>query len=145
MAVPDFQTLMLPMLETLSDGQVRRVIPDVSDVLAARFHLTAEDLEQMLPSGAMPTFINRTHWASTYMSKAELLERPQRGHIQVTRRGLDLLVLRRGGVEGGQSSGVCTTSSCRNDRPMGMATTTAGGSGPTASGWSPAHGFPRPE
>jgi restriction system protein len=76
MAVPDFQTLMLPMLETLSDGQVRRVVPDVSDVLAARFHLTQEDQEQMLPSGAMPTFINRTHWASTYMSKAELLERP---------------------------------------------------------------------
>lgn len=91
MAIPDYQSLMLPMLEALADGQVRRVVPDIADVMAARFRLTTEDLEQMLPSGAMPTFINRTHWASTYMSKAGLLERPKRGHIHITQRGLDLL------------------------------------------------------
>ncbi len=91
MAVPGFQSIMLPMLEVLADGQVRRVVPGVTDVLASRFHLTEEDLAQMLPSGAMPTFINRTHWAATYMSKAGLLERPKRGHVLITQRGLDLL------------------------------------------------------
>jgi restriction system protein len=67
MAVPNFQSLMLPILETLADGLVRRVMPDVSSIIATRFHLTQDDHEQMLPSGAMPTFINRTHWAAAYM------------------------------------------------------------------------------
>jgi restriction system protein len=79
MAVPDYQSLMLPMLETLADGLVRRVVPDVSSILATRFHLTRDDHEQMLPSGAMPTFINRTHWAATYMSKAGWWSAPRTG------------------------------------------------------------------
>ena len=91
MAIPDYQALMLPMLEVLADGDMRRVVPGVSDVLATRFHLTDDELQQMLPSGAMPTFINRTHWAATYMSKAGLVERPKRGHVCITQRGRDLL------------------------------------------------------
>lgn len=84
MAVPDFQTLMLPILDLLSDGQTRRVVPDVTDPLGERFHLTHDDREQMLPSGAMPTFVNRTHWAVTYMGKAGLLSRPARGRVVIT-------------------------------------------------------------
>ena len=51
MGVPAFQSLMLPMLEALSDGQVRRVVPDVANILAARLHLTDDDLAEMLPIG----------------------------------------------------------------------------------------------
>lgn len=79
------------MLEVLADGDMRRVVPGVSDVLATRFHLTDDESKQMLPSGAMPTFIDRTHWAATYMSKAGLVERPKRGHVCITQRGRDLL------------------------------------------------------
>ncbi len=99
MALPAYQTLMLPMLEVLSDGETRRVVPGVSDALAALFHLTSKDLEQMLPSGAMPTFINRTHWAATYMSKAGLVERPKRGHVRITQRGRDLLTTKPGRID----------------------------------------------
>ncbi|MFV2064875.1 MAG: restriction endonuclease [Chloroflexota bacterium] len=91
MAVPGFQALMLPMLELLSDGQVQRVVPDVADELAGGLGLTDADREEMLPSGAMATFINRTHWAATYMVKAGLLHRPKRGHAVITKRGLQLL------------------------------------------------------
>jgi len=91
MAVPDHQTLMLPMLEALGDGHVRRVNPDVGDILAAHFHLTQDDLEQMLPKGSSTTFANRTQWAATYMVKAGLLERPKRDHLAITQRGQDLL------------------------------------------------------
>ena len=94
MGVPAFQSLMLPMLEALSDGQVRRVVPDVANILAARLHLTDDDLAEMLPSGAMSTFVNRTHWAATYMSKARLMDRPKRAHVVITRRGLDVLAER---------------------------------------------------
>lgn len=98
MAVPDFQTLMLPMLEVLSDRELRRVVPDITDRLAARFRLSQADVEQMLPSGAMSTFVNRTHWAATYMTKAGLLQRPKRGHVVITERGLDLLTTKPGKV-----------------------------------------------
>lgn len=90
-AVPDFQSLMLPMLALLADRRVRRVVPDVTDALANHYGLTEAEQDEMLPSGAMPTFTNRTHWAATYMSKAGLVERPKRGHILITQRGLDLL------------------------------------------------------
>jgi restriction system protein len=94
MAVPDFQTLMLPILETLADGQVRRVVPDITDTVANQFRLTPTDLEQLLPSGAMTTFVNRCHWAVTYMAKAGLVERPKRGFVSITQRGHDLLASR---------------------------------------------------
>lgn len=91
MAIPDFQTLMLPVLELLGDEQTRRVVPEITDPLSERFHLTPEERQQMLPSGAMPTMINRTHWAATYMAKAGLLARPARGRIVITDLGKEAL------------------------------------------------------
>lgn len=91
MAIPDYQTLMLPVLELLGDGQVRRVVPDITDPLGERFHLTPEERQQMLPSGLQATFVNRTHWAVTYMGKAGLLARPSRGRVQITTLGRDAL------------------------------------------------------
>lgn len=81
MAIPDYQTLMLPILRLLGDGQVRRVVPDITDPVAEQFHLTLEEREQMLPSGLQATFVNRAHWAVTYMGKAGLITRPARGRV----------------------------------------------------------------
>ena len=78
---------MLPVLELLSDGQVRRTIPDVSDPLAEQFHLTQEDHQRMLLSGSQSIFVNRIHWAVTYLSKAGLLSRPARGRVEITDLG----------------------------------------------------------
>ncbi len=58
MAVPDYQTLMLPMLEAVADGRRHRIVPDVTDQLAVRFGLTQADREQLLPSGMQSTFVN---------------------------------------------------------------------------------------
>jgi restriction system protein len=91
MPVPDYQTLMLPVLELLADGQVRRVVPEVTDPLGEVFHLTAEDHQQRLLSGVQSTFVNRTHWATTYLSKAGLLSRPTRGRVQITDLGREAL------------------------------------------------------
>ncbi len=87
MAIPDYQTLMLPVLELLSDGEVRRVVPEVTDPIGERFHLTPEDHAQKLLSGVQSTFVNRTHWATTYLGKAGLLSRPARGRVQITDLG----------------------------------------------------------
>jgi restriction system protein len=94
MAVPDFQTLMLPLLAYLADGTTRRTVPEVTDHLAAHFHLTQDDLDQRLPSGVQPAFYNRTHWAVTYMAKAGLITRPARGQIAITPRGGDVIASR---------------------------------------------------
>jgi restriction system protein len=91
MAIPDYQTLMLPALEVLGDGQTRRVVPDVSDALADRFNVTDHEREQLLPSGLQTTLVNRAHWAVTYMSKAGLIERPARGRVRITDRGRSVL------------------------------------------------------
>ncbi len=82
---------MLPVLQLLSDGQVRRPIPGITDSLGEQFQLTPEDHQQRLLSGVQSTFENRTHWALTYLSKAGLVERPARGHVVITELGKQAL------------------------------------------------------
>jgi restriction system protein len=98
MAIPDYQTLMLPMLEALADGASLRVVPEVTDLLATRFQLTEADREQLLPSGLGGLFVNRTAWAVTYLTKAGLIERPSRGVIRLTDRGREVLALKPAAV-----------------------------------------------
>jgi restriction system protein len=64
MAIPDFQTLMLPLLKAVADGRGYRV-HDAVELLAQDFGLTDEEQQQLLPSGNMPTFNNRIAWAKT--------------------------------------------------------------------------------
>jgi len=90
MPVPDYQTLMLPILKYLGDGATRATVPDVTDHLTALFHLTQEDLDQRISSGQSLVY-NRSHWAVTYMSKAGLVSRPGRGKVAITQRGKDAL------------------------------------------------------
>jgi len=87
MAIPDYQSLMLPVLRLLEDGNVRRIVPEITDPLGAQLQLTPEDNAQKLQSGIQTTFVNRTHWATTYLSKAGLLSRPSRGRVQITDAG----------------------------------------------------------
>lgn len=91
MAIPDYQTLMLPILQLLSDGEVRRTVPEITDPIGEQFHLTPEDHQQRLQSGVQSTFENRAHWAVTYLSKAGLLIRPVRGRVQITDAGRQAL------------------------------------------------------
>ncbi len=90
MAVPDYQTLMRPLLESLQDGQTRSM-QDVSAALAEQFQLTESDLQELLPSGRQPTFANRVGWAKTYLAKAQVVETVTRGTVRLTERGRKLL------------------------------------------------------
>ena len=63
MPIPDFQSLMLPLLQGVSDGK-EHSSREVADVLAARLKLTEEDLQQVLPSGQRSVFVNRIAWAN---------------------------------------------------------------------------------
>jgi len=90
MAVPDFQTLMRPVLVALEDGTPHST-KAIRDVLAEEFELTPEDLAEKIPSGRAKTFQNRVGWALTYMLRAGLLSRPKRSTYQLTDRGRDVM------------------------------------------------------
>lgn len=86
MAIPDFQSCMLPFLRFLGDGQERQ-LKDAVKALAAEFQLTTEELDELLPSGSQPVFINRVGWAKSYLKKAALIEYPRRSFCKITARG----------------------------------------------------------
>lgn len=86
MAIPDFQSLMLPLLQFLGDGQEHRAA-DAIEALAKKFQLTAAEREEQLPSGRAPRFANRVHWARMFLKAAGLIENPRRGIFRITERG----------------------------------------------------------
>jgi restriction system protein len=90
MAVPDFQTLMLPVLQIAGDGQ-EHTTSETIEIIASHFGLTDADRNELLPSGRQFRFDNRVHWARAYLKMAELLENKGRGKFQITQRGLDVL------------------------------------------------------
>ncbi len=90
MAIPDYQTVMLPLLDCVSDGKEHH-IRDAIGALADQFNLSEAERSQLLPSGKQPTFNNRVSWAGTYMKEAGLIEKPRRGYLKITDRGLSLL------------------------------------------------------
>ena len=89
MAVPDYQSLMLPVLKASTTGELR--VGDAVDLLAEQLNLTPDERTQLLPSGRQTAFANRVHWAKTYLIKAGLLESTRRGHFKITERGQQVL------------------------------------------------------
>lgn len=89
MPIPNFQEAMLPILDHKSDGAVH-AWSDLRDVCARAFEATAEELAERIPSGGS-RFDSRVQWALTHLVQAGLLTRPQRGHVQITPRGKDVL------------------------------------------------------
>jgi restriction system protein len=89
MAIPDYQALMLPVLDVAAQGEtsVRNCIAAVAD----RLRLDEEDRNQLLPSGKQAIFDNRVHSAKTYLVQAGLLEITRRAHFRLTRRGSEVL------------------------------------------------------
>jgi restriction system protein len=90
MAIPDFQTIMLPLLKLASDEE-EHYIHDAVEKLSNYFELTEAEKSALLPSGTQPLFYNRVGWARSHMKAAKLLEDPKRGYFKITQRGLDLL------------------------------------------------------
>ena len=85
MPVPDYQSLMAPVLGARADGGDHS-LGELRAVLSERLGLTEEDLQAKIASGT-PLFANRLHWAVTYMYQAGLLSRPKRGVVRITGRG----------------------------------------------------------
>ncbi len=90
MAIPNFQTLMLPLLKVPEEkGELKA--REAAPLLGRTFHLTDDEKRKLLPSGKQEVFTNRVGWARTFLKKAGLLETPQRGLWRLTDRGKSVL------------------------------------------------------
>ncbi|NLZ18525.1 MAG: restriction endonuclease [Desulfobulbaceae bacterium] len=90
MSIPDFQSIMLPLLKFCADGQEytnRQTI----DALSQEFGLTEDEQKQLLPSGQQRVFENRIAWARAHMKMADLIKNTKRGVFQITGRGKNVL------------------------------------------------------
>ncbi len=90
MTIPDFQTVMRPLLEHLSDG-ASHTNQETYEALAKRFDLTSQERAELLPSGKQAVFVNRVAWAKSHLKGAGLLESPSRGVYRISERGKEVL------------------------------------------------------
>ncbi len=97
MPIPDYQTIMLPILQLASDKQVHKFSESVQ-YLADKFSLTDEEKGELLPSGTQAIFNNRVGWARSYLKQAALLSSPNRGYFKITEQGLNLLAEKPGKI-----------------------------------------------
>lgn len=86
MAIPDYQTCMLPFLRFLADGK-EYSLREAEESLADHFKLTDSDRAELLPSGQQGIFKNRIGWAKSYLKKALLIDAPKRGIFRISERG----------------------------------------------------------
>ena len=93
MTIPDFQTLMLPVLKystTKHEHSLREAVAYLTD----QFSLSDEERNARLPSGKQPIFYNRVGWARTYLKQAKLLEvGSKRNYLKISQRGKEFAVL----------------------------------------------------
>jgi len=84
--IPDFQTIMLPFLQILSDGE-EHTTNETNQKLAEYFNLTEDELNEFLPSGAAKTFPNRVAWAKSHFKMAGFIENIKRSSFKITEAG----------------------------------------------------------
>src|ERR1035437_2678164 len=89
MAIPDFQSFMLPVLRASANGEVK--ISEVLGLLGTQLGLTETELSELLPSGKQTTFANRVNWAKSYLGKAGLIDLTRRGYFVISDRGRAVL------------------------------------------------------
>ena len=85
MSIPDFQSLMLPVLKESAHGEVR--ISDVVAVIGQKLGLTEAELSELLPSGKQTTFANRVNWSKSYLGKADLIKLTKRAYFEISEKG----------------------------------------------------------
>lgn len=90
MPIPDFQSVMRPVLVTVQNG-APLPLNELRERIADQFQLAEDERKERLPSGNQTVINNRVGWARTYLNKAGLLTIPAKGMVQITPRGLDAL------------------------------------------------------
>ncbi len=90
MAIPDFQSIFLPLLKACADGQ-EHTKQELLPLLAKQFGLTDDELSIKLASGKQGMFDNRVAWTKTHLKQAGLIESLRRGVFRISARGVGVL------------------------------------------------------
>jgi len=90
MQIPDFQSLMLPLMKIARDENEHST-SEITEILAQQFGLGEDDRDELLPSGKQRKFDNRVNWTKTYLQKALLLSSTGRSKFRITERGITIL------------------------------------------------------
>lgn len=88
--IPDYQKVMLPLLQFLNDGKPHSAA-EAFPAIADHFNLTKEERNQLSPNIKRKVISNRIHWARAYLKMSGLIENPEKFVIQITERGKQLL------------------------------------------------------
>lgn len=91
-AMPNWEGFMIPTLKVMSDGAVRHW-RDFQPLVADLAQLTDEQRKEMLPSGGQLKYQNRIGWAVSFLTNVGAIDRPRRGHYQITDAGRQLIEL----------------------------------------------------
>ena len=86
MPIPDYETIMLPLLKFASDDKEHSA-KEAIESLSHHFKLTNEEKNNLYLTKKVPIFYDRTDWALTYLKHAGLLIGTRRGFFQITERG----------------------------------------------------------
>jgi restriction system protein len=98
MAIPDFQSLMIPVLRAVEDGKIH-TSAEITETVGKALALTEAELAEMLPSGRGKLFYNRAGWAKQYIVWAQLVSQPKRAQYQITDRGREVLAANPNGID----------------------------------------------
>ena len=96
--IPDYQTVMLPLLRYLNDGQ-ERTSAEAVEALSAEFGLSTDERQKLLPSGASTVIANRVGWAKTYLKKAGLIDQTRRSFFRISKLGQIALARKPGRID----------------------------------------------
>ncbi|MDR1761442.1 MAG: restriction endonuclease, partial [Bacteroidales bacterium] len=88
--IPDFQTIMLPVLELMEDKK-EHILKDLLLQICNKYNLTDAEREELVPSGVQTKIYNRVSWVTTYLKKAGLIISPKRSTFNITEKGLEIL------------------------------------------------------
>ncbi len=82
---------MRPLLEATATAGAEVTMKGIAPIIATNLLLGPDELAEMLPSGRQTTFMNRLHWAKTFLDRARVINSTRRGHFEITDRGRLLL------------------------------------------------------
>lgn len=83
--IPDFQSLMLPVLSAMLDG-ADTPVSTIRSRVADHLDISSND-QRLAHSSGVPIYYNRIAWAISYLQRAGLIERTERGVYRLTEDG----------------------------------------------------------
>ncbi|WP_319559745.1 restriction endonuclease [Marispirochaeta sp.] len=88
--IPDFQTIMLPLLKTFQDGE-EKTSKELREKMVSYFNISIDEQKEKIPSGKQPLYYNRVAWAIAYLKMADLISSPLRAVYKITEEGKKVL------------------------------------------------------